>query len=176
MLKRKVLKETFFKPKKLYIIRHAKSSWHIPNQKDFDRPLNNRGLNDAPKMGRRLFEKNIIPELIISSAAKRAKTTAEIIAKEVNYPLDQIILKKEIYLASVESLINLINQIDNQYSTVFLLGHNPTLTLLAEYLCDNTVGSLPTCGIIGIELSVNNWKLVSSSCGIEIYFDYPKKE
>lgn len=161
--------------KKLFIIRHAKSSWDSPTIKDFDRPLNNRGLNDAPEMGRRLFKRKINPDFIIASEANRAKTTAMLIAKEVNFPIEKINFSKEIYHSSVREMIKLINQIDNKYSTVFLFGHNPTFTELAEYLCDDAYGTLPTCGIVGIELTVDSWQYVSASCGKEIYFDYPKK-
>ncbi len=160
--------------KKLYIIRHAKSSWDSPTLKDFDRPLNERGLNDAPSMGRRLFNREVLPDLIISSEANRAQTTARLIAKEVNYPETNIQFTKDIYHASIKEMIQLINQIDSQYNTVFLFGHNPTFTELAEYIADEAYGTLPTCGIVGIELTVDRWELVSAACGQEIYFDYPK--
>ncbi|MEX2380592.1 MAG: histidine phosphatase family protein, partial [Vicingaceae bacterium] len=134
------------KNKKLYIIRHAKSAWNSPTLKDFDRPLNDRGLNDAPSMGRRLSERKILPDLIIASEANRAQTTARLIAKELNYPESDIQFTKDIYHASIKKMIQIINQIDNQYNTVFLFGHNPTFTELAEYLTDEAYGTLPTCG------------------------------
>lgn len=162
--------------KKLYIIRHAKSSWDSPTLKDFDRPLNERGLNDASIMGRRLLSRNIVPDAIISSEANRARTTARLIAKEINFPEANIQFTKEIYNASIKDMLKLINQIDDQYQTVFLVGHNPTFTELAEYISDDAYGTLPTCGIIGLELTVNQWAIVSGGCGQEIYNDYPKND
>lgn len=162
--------------KKLYIIRHAKSAWDSPTLRDFDRPLNDRGLNDAPMMGRRLSERKILPDLIIASEANRAQTTARLIAKELHYPESDIQFTKDIYHASIKEMIQLINQIDNQYNTVFLFGHNPTFTELAEYITDEAYGTLPTCGIIGTALTVDRWDLVSGGCGQEIYYDYPKND
>lgn len=162
--------------KKLYIIRHAKSSWNSPSLKDFDRPLNERGLKDAPKMGRRLLKRKILADLIIASEANRAQTTARLIAKELNYPESNIQFTKAIYQASISEMIQLINQIDNRHNTVFLFGHNPTFTELAEYLTGEAFGTLPTCGIVGVALTVDRWDLVSSACGEEIYFDYPKND
>lgn len=160
--------------KKLYIIRHAKSAWDSPSLKDFDRPLNERGLSDAPMMGRRLFDRKILADLIIASEANRAQTTARLIAKELNYPESDIQFTKDIYHATIKEMIQLINQIDNRYNTVLLFGHNPTFTELAEYITDEAYGTLPTCGIVGIALTVDRWDLVSGACGEEIYHDYPK--
>jgi phosphohistidine phosphatase len=162
--------------KKIYIIRHAKSSWDSTTLRDFDRPLNERGLNDASAMGSRLFSRKIVPDTIISSEANRAQTTARLIAKEINFPEANIQFTKEIYNASIKDMIELINQIDDQYNSVFLFGHNPTFTELAEYISDDAYGTLPTCGIIGMELTVNQWNLVSGACGQEVYNDYPKKD
>lgn len=160
--------------KKIYLIRHAKSSWNSPSVRDFDRPLNERGLSDAPVMGRRIADQQISVDLIISSEANRAQTTAKLIAKEIDYDEKQIQLTKAIYHASIPEMIQLINQISDQHQTIVLFGHNPTFTELAEYLTDEAYSTLPTCGIVGIQTNVDSWSLVSGGCGEQIWFDYPK--
>ena len=85
--------------KKLYLARHAKSSWKNPDLDDYDRPLNKRGIRDAPFIGKKLKEKNILPDLIISSPAIRAITTAKELAAQMGYPEENIILDENIYEA-----------------------------------------------------------------------------
>lgn len=159
--------------KTLYIIRHAKSSWSDISLDDFERPLNKRGKNDAPVMGARLKQKNIMPDIIFSSSAKRAKMTAKIIANEIDYK-KKIIFKKRIYEADINALHNMLKNIDDKYNIAFLIGHNPELNELAEFYVDYD-DNLPTCAIIGIEFLCEHWKNVKPQNANLILFDYPKK-
>ncbi len=120
--------------KRLYLIRHAKSSWDDPSLDDFDRPLSKRGKHDAPLMGKLLKQKNIIPDLILSSPAKRAKKTAKKIAKELGKA--NIVYLDELYDASSQDLLADIKKISDTYTTVFLIAHNPRLNMLAYDLVD----------------------------------------
>ena len=121
--------------KTLYIIRHAKSSWSDISLDDFERPLNKRGKNDAPLMGTRLKHRDIMPDIIFSSSAKRAKMTAKIIANKIDYK-KKIVFKKRIYEADVNTLHNMLKNIDDKYNIAFLIGHNPGLNELAEFYVD----------------------------------------
>jgi len=159
--------------KKLYIIRHAKSSWKDLKLDDFERPLNKRGKNDAPMMGERLKNKKILPDIILSSPAKRAKMTAKVIAKKVHYD-KKIIFKQEIYEADQKKLQNIVNNINDIYNTAFLVGHNPGLNELAEYYVGYEE-NLPTCGILGIEFTCDHWKECNAENTRLIFVDYPKK-
>jgi len=159
--------------KRLYIIRHAKSSWGDSNLKDFDRPLNKRGSTDAPLMGEVLRTAKVEADLIISSPAKRAITTAKIIAEAIDYK-KAIEDKKEVYGADTQIMLNVVNQIDNKIKTLFIFGHNPTFTYFAEMLSEVNIGNLPTTGIVGIEFDFDDWALVSSNTGNCFYYDYPK--
>ena len=103
--------------KKLFLIRHAKSSWEDFNLDDFDRPLNNRGEKDAPFMGKLLKKKKPKPDLIISSPALRTKLTAQIMAKEIGYD-DKIVFDKTIYEAPLSNLKRAINNIDNSFNSI----------------------------------------------------------
>ncbi len=158
---------------KLFIIRHAKSSWKNSLLSDFDRPLNRRGKLSAPFMGEKLKEKKVLPDIIISSPALRAKTTAEIIAKEVKYSKN-IIFKQDIYDIGESAIHKILKKLDDKNSIIFLFGHNPDLNMLAE----DYVGfdkNIPTCGIVQIEFNCKKWKDISAQNAKFISFDYPKR-
>ncbi len=160
--------------KKVYLIRHAKSSWKDSLQSDFERPLSKRGKADAPLMGAKLKGKKIVPDIIYSSPAVRAKTTAEIIAKKVGFE-KEIVFKKDIYEASVSTLHKILTKIADKKSVAFLFGHNPSLNELAEkYLNFNE--NIPTCGVVEIEFDCDSWADIGAESARLVLFDYPKKD
>ena len=159
--------------KKLFIIRHAKSSWRDDTLDDFERPLNKRGKANAPFMGERLKERNIMPDIIISSPAKRAKTTAEIIAKKVNYK-KEIVFNQDIYEAEPSALHYILSKLDNKNSVVFLFGHNPELNMMAEIYAGFDE-NIPTCGVVEIEFDCDKWADISAKNAKLVSFDYPKR-
>ena len=159
--------------KELFIIRHAKSSWGNSQLKDFDRPLNDRGRAAAPIMGDRLVRAGIFPDVIISSPAVRALTTAKLVANRYKSHID-IIEESELYHASTFLLLNIINSLSNKFDKVFLVGHNPGLTGFAEYLSNEQFDNLPTAAIVGIRFDVDSWNFVSGSTGDCFLYDYPK--
>lgn len=160
--------------KKVYLIRHAKSSWKDFSLDDFERPLNNRGKSDATLMGVKLHDKKVVPDTILSSPAVRAKTTAEIIAKKIGFE-KEIVYKKDIYEASATTLHKILTKIADKKSIVFLLGHNPSLNELAEnYIHFNE--NIPTCAVVEIEFDCNSWADISAENARLVSFDYPKKE
>lgn len=161
--------------KTLFLIRHAKSDWGDPGLKDFDRPLNERGNKNAPFMGKLLKKEKIFPDLIISSPAKRAITTARKIADEIDYPKNKIVEEPKIYEANVKTLLQIINSLDDENETVFLFGYNPGFTDLLGYLTEANISNIPTCGIAQIEFDSESWKEVSRETGILKSFEYPKK-
>jgi phosphohistidine phosphatase len=161
--------------KTLYLLRHAKSSWEDGNLSDFDRPLNERGLREAPIMGEILKNKIEQPELIISSSAKRAITTAEIIANSFNYDINKIIKEEKIYHSVVSDLMRIIYETPNTVERLMLFGHNPTFTQVVNYLSDKYIDNLPTCGFVQINFALESWKELESNTGKLILFEYPKK-
>jgi phosphohistidine phosphatase len=161
--------------KKLYLVRHAKSDRNIPELPDFERPLNTRGRIDAPMMGDLLKGMNVMPELIISSPATRALATARLLADHIKYPLSKIRVEEEIYEAWRENLVEVLKRTDNSAKSVMLIGHNPGLQLLAEFLAEFSHENIPTCGIVGIELQINDWDDIKQGCGKIMFFEYPKK-
>lgn len=160
--------------KSLLLNRHAKSSWDNPQFTDFERPLNSRGKADSPVMAKRLVEKQQPIDLIISSPAVRALTTAQVFAETLNIPSEQIRTFESIYLASAHSLLRVVNQIEDQFDNIILFGHNPGITDFANYLAEANIGNMPTCGIVKINFDTTQWSHISAGTGSLQFFDYPK--
>lgn len=158
--------------KKLVIIRHAKSDWEDTNLDDYDRPLNQRGLNDAPFMGKFLHKKGLKPDIIMSSPALRAITTAELISKEVKY--EKVIYPNQyIYEAYVNALQEIVSFIHDDNDTVFLVGHNPGVSALA-YMLSDLKESVPTCSVVEIDFDSDSWMDVSKENSTLISYESPK--
>ncbi len=161
--------------KTLYIIRHAKSSWD-GIEEDINRPLNNRGKSNAPMIGHVLLKKGVKPNLIISSPALRAKTTALLIAKEIGYDEDSIAFDESIYESSTQNIINIINSVSDEVKSLAIVGHNPALTDVINVLSGSgRLDNLPTMGVFAIKFDFNSWKDVNYNSGEVLFFEYPKK-
>lgn len=162
--------------KTLYIIRHAKSSWDASNVDDLERPLNDRGKRDAPRMGKRLKEKGIHPHLILSSPAKRALSTGKKIAKILNYPKDNITTDRRLYHADEETILEIVQGLKDKLDSVMLFSHNPGLTDFVNTLMNGEfdIDNIPTCGVVAFEFDVDAWKDITWGKGKMLFFDYPK--
>ena len=160
--------------KRLILVRHAKSSWKNPGLKDFARPLNGRGKQNAPMMGKHLLRSGVLPQVVVSSPAKRAWSTARLIASEIHFKEEKLIADPEVYEADVDTLMEIIGKFSGDWQDVMLVGHNPGLTELAEMLTDQTFGNLPTCAICCIEFAVEKWSEISHGSGRVYLYDYPK--
>ena len=160
--------------KRITLLRHAKSSWNDASLADRDRPLNRRGNKSAPEMGKRLAKLGVRPSLLLTSPAKRARETARLIARELNYPLEFIQSESELYLATPETILQVVARQDNGFNDVMLFGHNPGITELANRLGDRNIDNVPTCGMVGIELDVKEWTGIVAADGKTVFFDYPK--
>ena len=161
--------------KTLYLLRHAKSSWKFPGLDDFDRPLNKRGQRDAPRMGKRLQKRNILPDLIISSPARRAKHTAQEVAHSMGYASTAILYDEALYEASAEVLLTTLQTVDNRVVILLLAGHNPGLTALANRLTPHYIDNIVTAGMVAIQLPTDDWAEVgASTLGQFLWYDYPK--
>ncbi|MBL7179464.1 MAG: histidine phosphatase family protein [Desulfobacterales bacterium] len=162
--------------KTIIMVRHAKSSWKDPNLDDFDRPLNKRGEKNAAFMGNKLKEKQIMPDLILSSPAKRAKETAFKIAKEIGYPKKKIVFDENMYHSDERYLLELVQNQDNTHETLMLFGHNPDFNNFATMLLKQSpLSNIPTSGVCCIRFDVASWKKVREAEGEVVFFDYPKR-
>jgi phosphohistidine phosphatase len=161
--------------KKIYLIRHAKSSWKEAGLSDFDRTLNKRGKRDVEFMAKRLKSFGVLPDLIISSPAKRAKTTAKEIAKIIGYDKDKIEYIDSLYESSYQTYRYILDSLSSQIDSVFIVAHNPTITEVGEILSGAILTNMPTCSIVCIEFDVDDFKKIKEGEGKIIFFDYPKK-
>jgi len=161
--------------KKLYLIRHAKSSWDDPGLSDFERQLNQRGKRDAPFMAKLLKKEKAKPELFISSSAVRALTTAQVFAETFDYPVEKIFSTEDIYETGLKELETVVQNIDDGFSSVFLFGHNMAITSFANHLGNKFISNMPTCSIVGIKFNSTSWKEIERGTGETFLFEYPKK-
>lgn len=161
-------------PKTLYLVRHAKSSWKDASLSDRQRPLNKRGLRDAPEMGRRLVEHGRRPDLIISSPAKRAYSTARKIAKKLDYEKSAILIDERLYFAGTGSMLGMLEELDDRHDSVMIVGHNPAMTTFLNVLCETSIHNMPTCAIALVGYDINAWGELTSEDGALLAYDYPK--
>jgi phosphohistidine phosphatase len=161
--------------KTIYFLRHAKSSWRDGELSDIDRPLNKRGLDNAPMMARHFRKLKVKPQLIISSPSKRTMTTAMMIAERIGYEEKNIKIDMELYGANVAQISQLIYHLDENLKKVMLVGHNPAFTLIVDYYTGYPIDNMPTCGLVQINFDVNTWHEVVPKSGKLALFEYPKK-
>ncbi|ASU33780.1 SixA phosphatase family protein [Mucilaginibacter xinganensis] len=157
--------------KKLLLIRHAKAEKDTAG-KDFDRPLKYIGMQDAGFMADRIKEHAIVPELIISSPALRAKTTAEIFADHLDLAAPQ--KNKSIYEAGEKALLKVINEFPDQHDFVALVGHNPGIAQILYYLTGEAK-EVHTCTVAIVEFDIDNWAMVSRDLGKLVYYSSPNE-
>ena len=160
--------------KTLFLIRHAKSSWDDPALPDKDRPLGNRGRRDARKMGKRLAKRDVKPDLILSSPARRALTTAEIIAKKLDYKRKNIVVEDRLYSGAVHDLLNVVQKLGDKLERVMLFGHNPELTEFAHRL-SSEITHMPTCAVAKFPFKAKSWSHIDNAKLAKVALDYPKK-
>jgi phosphohistidine phosphatase len=158
----------------LTLVRHAKSSWKDNKISDRERPLNERGEHDAPMMGKRIVAAGIRPSLILTSPAVRAWTTAKILAQEIGYPREFLQRENSLYLASLDSIIDVLIAQDAEFNSVMIVGHNPGLTTFANYLSPGLTDNLPTAGVVSVGFEKDDWNLHSAPKTELLTYDYPK--
>lgn len=164
--------------KTLILIRHAKSSWDEPGISDYDRSLNHRGLTDAPVMGARLASRldasDLTLDVFLCSSARRASETARLLAPALGVSDEVMDWRRALYLASPDTMLNVIRSVPDQAVSAVLLAHNPGITELAEILTGQSIGNVPTCGVITLELPTSHWIDVGGRAEL-VDFDYPKR-
>lgn len=163
-------------PRTLILARHAKSSWANDTLPDHDRPLNERGIRDAPRMARRLRERGIQPQAIVTSSAVRAFATAEAFAAELELEPEALQIEPGIYGAGVLDMISLIHGLDDRLDRLLLVGHNPTFSELAGSLAGGNLGSLPTCAVVTLGWDGGSWNGVGRGRLDLVDLDHPKRD
>jgi len=157
------------------LLRHAKSSWDDPDLKDFERPLNERGINDIPNMVSRFQSRQSGLDSIVCSPAIRAKSTAHLWAKNVEFPLDDIISNPELYFAGTNMFLKAASLLDDDCESAMLIGHNPAITEFVNQMGGSDIENIPTCGLVELELQIDDWSDIKLGDAKVVEFDFPKK-
>ena len=158
--------------KTLYLMRHATAG--MDATRDFDRPLTATGERDSRHMGRWLNTTLAEPQKIISSPALRAKTTASILMEELHQQ-HTIHFEPELYEASVRTFLQLVNGLDDQWDTVLIVAHNPSITYLADYLTSEGIEGLVPGALVGLGFRMESWQLISQKSAEIICFQTPNQ-
>jgi phosphohistidine phosphatase len=160
--------------KTLLLIRHAKASRAHPGLSDHDRPLDDRGLRDAPDMGRRLKHKGLQPQQVLTSTALRAGTTAALMAGALELESGRVMADERLYASSVTNLLYVIQELDDALTCVALVGHNPEMTELARHFAPE-VPDMPTCAVAQLDFELARWSDIDACRVTRMMFDVPRK-
>ncbi|MFT7619070.1 MAG: phosphohistidine phosphatase [Planctomycetota bacterium] len=162
--------------KKLTLIRHAKSSWKHPGlEDDHDRTLNKRGVRDATELSRRFHVHGSRLDLIFSSTAMRARTTALAFLDTLGLADDHLRFDERLYLASKEALVGVISGFPNEESEIAIVGHNPGMTALINQLSDLGLENMPTCGVVELTYEIDSWADLPGARPVSNWHDYPQR-
>jgi phosphohistidine phosphatase len=160
--------------KTLYLVRHAKSSREDPGCADEQRPLLDKGVKKTGRIVKFLRDKNILPDLIISSHAVRALETAKIIASGLDYPGKKIAVNRKIYDGYYDRILDIIYETPNDINSLMIVGHNPTISNLANLFLHPGIEDMPTSAVVSITFDTNQWEKIPSVDSKMDFFVFPK--
>jgi len=149
--------------KQLFLVRHAKSDKSMLSLADIDRPLNERGYSDSHTVAKQLKAELQNPVLIISSPAIRAWSTAMVFAGELKYDIEKIVVDRELYETSVSDYLKVIAKQNDEYRTILIFGHNPTISEVhAKLNSSSLLDDMPTSAISIFQLETDNWSEIAN--------------
>lgn len=160
--------------RKLYIIRHGKSSWDHTGLDDIDRPLAERGMLNAEDMANRLANAGMIPELLLSSPASRALNTALIMARFWRLKPSALQIHEPLYDAYISDIEKVVFGVPSKVKSIAIFGHNPSWTSYSNHFLKERLDNLPTAGVVVVTLESESWKGIGRGQVIRTYVDYPK--
>jgi phosphohistidine phosphatase len=158
------------------MVRHAKSSWKDPDLADHQRPLNKRGKKAAPEMGRRLRKRGGLPDMIVSSDARRAVDTAVSMAEMLGLSPQAIRQTPELYHGTPDRILAVVHQLDDQWERVMLVGHNPGFTEMVNRFTPAPIANIPTAGVVELRFNTRSWRNICRDNLESSWFDFPKNK
>jgi phosphohistidine phosphatase len=159
---------------RLTLIRHAKTAPAHDGQEDWNRELEAKGRHEAKMMGQRLKGRGLIPGLLITSPAVRARSTTQILAQQLKLPANRIIEDEQLYLASPDVMLTVVKERSGNEGHICIVGHNPGITEFAERVSkDRPIDNMPTCAVFTLEFDVKSWSDLEWRSGVNAEFDYP---
>lgn len=162
--------------KTLVIVRHGKSTWDYTSILDIDRPLIENGINKTIQVATKLKERKIVPDKMMSSHANRALHTAMIMARELGYPFDKVVINPVLYHDSDEEILDVVRATEDSVSTLIIFGHNPSFTILSNVFLKEEIENQPTSGAVVLEFDTDSWKSISRSMVKKEMCVFPKKQ
>jgi phosphohistidine phosphatase len=161
--------------KTIFLVRHAKAVKRDKGIPDFERQLVEKGRKRSIDMANRLIHEGIKPSLFISSPASRAIETAHVFAEVLDYDIQKILIKDVLYDGYTPgAFLDMVQKIDEQYDSIMIFGHNPTLTDFASLLAEDFNQNMPKTAVAGIKYDIDTWRNVIPGEGRLIFYDYPK--
>jgi len=158
--------------KTLYIVRHAKSSWKYKSIEDIDRPLKERGINDAHLLSKYLVKEISKPDVFVSSSANRALHTAVIFCENFDYPLSNLKIKRQLYSFSDGYLVKTVKALDDSFNSAIIFSHDHGINSFVNKFGNKPVAHVATCGVIGIQFKEKHWKNIKK--GVTSLIEFPK--
>jgi phosphohistidine phosphatase len=159
----------------LHLVRHAKAELTSNNSKDYYRALAPNGMIDAARMARNLAETGANPSIIVASPAERTTRTAEIFADQLKFDSEKVIYVDELYDGRLQEYLGVITSLDASCKEALLVGHNPNVSYIAEYLSGAEIGDVPTSGIVTIQFDKLEWAEISKKSGTLTSFVSPNQ-
>ena len=160
--------------KTLAIMRHGKSSWDYGDISDFDRPLKESGISNTQAIAQKIKGRGIKPDMIVSSPANRALHTALITARELLYPLENVVINPVLYGESEDEVLNMIKHTNDRYHHLFIFGHNPVFTDLSNLFLKQQIDNLPTSGVVILNFETEQWMGISGKVLKSEFLLFPK--
>lgn len=160
--------------KTLYLVRHAKSSWEVSGISDAERPLIPKGIKKTGKVIDFLNKRGTLAGLIISSPAVRALETAKLVAAGIGYPPERIRIEQGIYDSTVTRMLDLVYAVSNDIESLMIVGHNPTITEVANVFLRPGIEIMPTSAIVCLSFDTDAWEEIPGSAVVDEFFVYPK--
>ena len=159
--------------KTLFIVRHGKSTWDYHGIEDIDRPLKERGIQNAYDTAGFLKDQDQLPEMIYTSPATRAFHTAIIFARVLNFSEDKLFVKNDLYMANVDDILQVIAETSSRVNSLMIFGHNPGFTDITNYLSELSLSNLPTSGLVMLTFASEEWKDINRSNLISAVSEFP---
>jgi phosphohistidine phosphatase len=162
--------------KNLFLVRHAQAVENTGRATDLYRNLTPLGFRNATKIGRKIFEMDIQPDMIFSSHSERTRSTAELIAEQIKFDAQKIEFTEELYEASARTLFAFIKNFNDEWNHVLIIGHNPSITYFAEYITHQSIGVVSPAGLVYIQFEVDQWNLIDEGNGKFIKYEHIENE
>lgn len=157
--------------KTLTLVRHATANDKHESQQDGDRKLSERGQLQVQHIAKQLKRKNCLPDYLVCSPAQRTLQTATSLCQTLKLATHLIHVDSVLYSGSVKEILDHVRSLEIEYQHVFVVGHNPTITELAHYLCQATKKIvLPPAGVVNLKFAVKNWQALTTMPGELLFF------